>query len=322
MDVRPVLTNFYRYNFRDLLLKNQAEQTEQRPPARQQPLFANVITTRRSATYARPMPQPPAPQGVGEMKHAATEGGKTETPFTKDPALQQSDPKDDSWSLDTKVRQEVDTTYFKPPLSVRQRMEDRVRKCKKAGLPCPYADRNFNCSALFIRCGDRIQYGLPESVEQKNMPHTCLYRPKKSGAHIIIADRNKAIRDFCKNAIEVFYNYDEEKVATAGSAQEALDLLNSFKLEGKRCGLFICDTTLLGSAGFDVVTELFERNVNTDVILLKKEQEEFHKPQGFKGWEEIVPNKRLVKKVISKPFHSQDFIASLKEMDISQLLQS
>lgn len=318
MNVRPVITNFYRYNFKDLVEKKSTTDTGKTSEIKQ-PLFADVFISRREAM---PSPSSPAPQGIGEMKHAATEGGKAPIPEEQANDLKQVTGKDTDWTLESSLKYDVDANYYKPPLNVRQEMEDRVRKCKKANLPCHHADRNFNCSALYIRCGDRVQFAIPESTEQRNMPHVCLYRPKKYGGHILVIDSNKAIREFCKTSIEVFFNYDSDKIITAESGHRAIDILNNFKIEGKQCGLIICDTNLTGISGYEMVNELFDRNYNTEVIMTREQSHQISEPPDFRGLEEIVPNKAIVKKIITKPFHSQAFINSLKELDISHLLES
>ncbi len=318
MDVRPPALNLYRYNFQDLLLENAKERVA-RTGTRSDPLIAQVFVS-RSHTNAAPR----APQGVGEYKHAATRKTRTheksEVANTGD-TVQQVNEKDDSWLPESAFQYNAGRSYFKPPLSVRQRMESEVRKRKKAGLPCMYADKNFHCSALFIRCGDRIQYANPESIEQRNMPHTCLYRPRKAGKYILIVDDNKAVRDFCSNSIELFFNYNGNNIFTAGSGHEAVEQLTRFKLEGKACGLLICDTDLPGISGFEVVNELYNRNYNTEVLLTREEHSTLQAPPNFKGLREIIPEKAVVEKIISKPFHSQTFINALKSMDISYLFQ-
>ncbi len=318
MNVRPVITNFYRYNFKDLLANKPSEDTS-KSAEKKQPLIADIFVSRRSAV---PSASSPAPQGIGEMKHAATEIGKNPIPEDQAIDLKQVTEKDADWTLESALKNDIDANYYKPPLTVRQEMESKVRKCKKANLPCHHADRNFNCSALYIRCGDRIQFAIPESTEQKNMPHVCLYRPEKNGSYILIIDSNKAIRQFCKTSIEVFFKYDSDKIVTAESGHKAIDILNNFKIEGKQCGLIICDTNLTGISGYEVVDELFDRNYNTEVIMTKEQNQQFSEPPGFMGLQEIIPEQAIVKKIISKPFHSKTFINSLKEMDINQLLKS
>ena len=314
MDVRPPNLNLYRYDFRDLLLER-AETRTPTTPQRSEPLIADIFISRPPPRFA------PAPQGLGELKHAPTK--KSENPDIKDTTdtVQQVDEKDDSWLPESAFKYNAASSYYKPALEVRQRMENEVRKRKKAGLRCPHTDKNFHCSALFIRCGDRIQFANPETLEQKNMPHNCLYRPKRAGKYILIVDDNKAVREFCKNSIELFFNYKSENIITVGSGVEAIDALNRFKLEGKQCGLLICDTELPGISGYDVVDQLFERNYNTEVMLTKEQSRDLRQPYNFKGLREIVPKKTVVKKIISKPFHSLTFINALKSLDISHLFE-
>ena len=329
MDVRPPSLNLYRYNFRDLLLERARNRTT-RTPARSEPVITEIFVSRPPPRVVPAQDEPidntdqsvpPAPQGIGEIKHAATRTDENPGMENSADTVQQVDEKDDSWLPESAFKYNAASTYYKPTLEIRQRMENEVRKRKKAGLPCPHADNNFHCSALFIRCGDRIQFANPETIEQKNMPHECLFRPKRTGKYILIVDDNKAIREFCKNSIELFFNYQSENIVTAGSGFEAIEALNRFKLEGKQCGLLICDTVLPGISGFDVVDELFDRNYNTEVMLTKEQSRELHQPNDFKGLQEIVPKKTVVKKIISKPFHSQTFINALKNMDISHLFE-
>lgn len=314
MDVQRPNLNLYRYDFRDLLL----ERAQTRPASnasRSQPIIADIFVSRPSSSFA------PAPQGVGELKHAPTK--KSENPDREDTtdSVQPVNEKDDSWLSESAFKYNAASSYYKPALEVRQRMENEVRKRKKAGLPCPHADKNFRCSALFMRCGDRIQFANPETLEQKNLPHDCLYRPERTGKYILIVDDNKAVREFCKNSIELFFNYNSGNIVTVGSGVEAIEALNKFKLEGKQCGLLICDTDLPGISGYDVVDQLFERNYNTEVVLTKEQSRKQHNPHNFKGMQEIVPKKTVVKKIISKPFHSQTFINALKTMDVNHLFE-
>ncbi len=247
MEVQPPSLNLYRYNFQDLLLEKSKVRIVN-ADIKSDPLIAQVIVSRSTGHAVTP-----APQGVGESKHAATRTTDSVELENTGETVQQVKEKDDSWLTESAFRYNAGNSFFKPPLAVRQRMETEVRKRKRSGLPCPHADKNFNCSALFIRCGDRIQFGNPESLEQRNQPHSCLYRPKKAGKHVLIVDENKAVRDFCKNSIELFFNYDSDNIVTVESGYEAIEALNKFKLEGKQCGLLICDTELPGMSGFDVV---------------------------------------------------------------------
>jgi len=317
MDINPISINLYRYRFPDLLVDRGARAPQPlSQPKPEDTLVTHIFTSRSNARSVIP-----APQGIGETKHVYTK--PVQNPFvqTAEHPVQQLIQKDDSWFIDSAFKYTVGSNYYKPPLETREKMETEVRRCKKAGLPCPHADSNFHCSALFIRCGDRNQFASPETLEQRNLPHTCLYRPKKTGNYIVIIDENEAIRDFCKNSIEIFLDYSSEYIITGSSGFEAAEILNRLKTEGKQCGLLICDANLSGFTGFDVVNQLFDRNYNTDVVLFKNQNEVLRRPQEFKGLDEIVDSKTIVKKIISKPFHSSEFIAALKSMDLSHLTQ-
>jgi CheY-like chemotaxis protein len=317
MDIDPISINLYRYRFPDLLLER--ENRTALPLSQPKPedtLITHIFTSHSNARSIIP-----APQGVGEAKHTYSKSVQNPYAQTAEKPLEQVNQKDDSWFIESAFKYTVGSNYYKPPLETREKMESEVRRCKKAGLPCPHADNNFHCSALFIRCGDRNQFASPETLEQRNMPHTCLYRPKKTGKYIVIIDENEAIRDFCKNSIEIFLNYSSEYIITGTSGFEAAEILNKLKTEAKQCGLLICDANLSGITGFDIVNQLFERNYNTDVMLFKKQSEMLNQPQEFKGLNEIIDNKTIVKKIISKPFHSSEFINALKTMDLSPLFQ-
>ncbi len=101
------------------------------------------------------------------------------------------------------------------------------------------------------------------------------------------------------NSIELFFSYNRDNIVTAGSGLEAIEILNKFKLKGKQLGLLICDTTLPGISGFEVVNELYDRNYSAEVMLTREQNEKFNEPQNFKGLREIVPEKPVVKRLYS-----------------------
>jgi CheY-like chemotaxis protein len=137
--------------------------------------------------------------------------------------------------------------------------------------------------------------------------------------HILIVDENKAVREFCKNSIQLFFNFNGNLIETAGNGFEAIEILKRFKIQGKQCGLVICDTDLSGISGFEIVNELYNRNYNAQVILTRDEKTRSAAPRDFKGLREIIPEHAVVKKIIAKPFHSQTFIDAIKSMDINTL---
>jgi CheY-like chemotaxis protein len=316
MDVRPTNVNFYRYQFKDLLadrtLPRQRTSTDT-----SRPLIADVLISRSAANSS-----PPAPQGIGEMKHPVTNSATAPVIEEFTEPVEQPKEKDDTWFTDSSFKYILGSNYLKPQLSIREEIENEIRKRKKSGLPCPYTDRNNKCSMLFVRCGDRLQYGTPETQEQRNLSHSCLYRPETTGRYILIVDENKTIRDFCKNSIELFFKYDSKYIITAATGNEAIDILNRLKVEGKQCGLIICASTLPGISGYDIADELFLRNYNTEIIVSKEQGEKEKEPEKHSGNKEIIPHKTLVKKIITKPFHSSTFINALKNTEINHLFNT
>lgn len=316
MDVQPTNVNFYRYQFQDLLAD--------RTPPRQEtnvttsrPLIADVFISRSLANSS-----PPAPQGIGEMKHPFTNSGTAPMVEEMTGPVEQTKEKDDTWFTDSAFKYILGSNYLKPQLSIREEIENEIRRRKKRGLPCPYADKNNRCSLLYVRCGDRLQYGTRETQEQINLSHNCLYKPKAIGKYILVVDENKIIRDFCKNSIELFFKYESNKIVTAATGNEAIDILNRLKIEGKQCGLIICASQLPGISGYEIVDELFLRNYNTEVLLAKGQGEQQKEPVNYLGNKEIIPHKTLVKNIITKPFHSSTFINALKNMEINQLFKT
>lgn len=313
MDVQSLSRHLYRYKFKDL--KEKVGSKVFKPALSSKPLIAQVVVS-KAPTRVRP---PLIPQGIGELKHPITKKPDLNEVEYKPDVIDPVVKKDDSLLPESAFKYSAKSSYYKPSLSVRQNMEDEVRKRKKAGVSCPHIDKNNKCSALFIRCGARVQYAVPESLEQHNQTHTCLYKPKKIGPYILVIDRNKAFREFCRNTLELFFNYDKRKIVTAQSGHEAMKILNQFKMDGKICGLIICENRLPGFPGYEVVNQVYNRNYNTEIILTKEKDEKCRLPNNFKGLKEIIHHKTLVRKILTKPFHSEQFVKVLKGLDISSL---
>lgn len=306
--MKPNNINFYKYNLPNLESHNKS--VEKNVPIDKSDSF-EAVQNRVSNTII-------APQGLGELKHSATlkEGNSITTgTVSQTDSVQNVNAVNSAVTLASdKVFENKSDEFFKPPVDVRSQIEDEVRKRKMAGLPCPFADNNFHCSALAIRCGDRTQFANPENREQKNLPHDCLYRANKRGDHILIVDDNSVVCDFCKTSLELFFHEKKEHIRSATTGQKALDILNEFKLTSKQCGLLICSTNLSNPTGLQIIREVYNRNYNTDILLIwdefggklsKKEMEEI---------KEIVKDKNIIKAVLLKPFHSETFIEAIKKV--------
>jgi CheY-like chemotaxis protein len=307
MDIDPISNNFYRYKFREFLEKK----AESSPslPRRSDVLYADIFTREQPQKAA-----PPAPQDLGEIKqHTVDENLKKTDPNPQGFSLRQVETKDDSWKADSAPKYSILNNYG-IPTGVREDMEAEVRRLKKAGQPCPHCDSNGICSALFIRCGERRQFSLQESREQKNLPHRCHYSPYAPGRHILIVDSEKNIREFCKTTFEIFFKYESDKIITADSAEKAVEILNRFKQENRQVGLAIIASSMPGMSGYDLVNELFNRNFNLDVILLEGGETYTSKPADYRGDTPIVANRAMVVKTMPKPFHSEELIAIIREL--------
>jgi CheY-like chemotaxis protein len=313
MDMQPLSPNLYRLNFQDILLAR-SQQRIANNPTQSQTLFADIYTAGRSG-YIKPI----APQDLGEIKHSVTDLPRELELQDTTKTVQGLQQVQEQWSVDSALRYSIDNSLFKPPFSTRQKMEEEVRICKKSGLACPYTDKNHYCSALFIRCGERAQFAIPESLEQRNMPHPCLYRPEKQSEYILIIDNNPVLREFCKTSINLFLQYPLEKIVLASNGYEAIEILKKFKIESRICGLVITDAELPLMSGVEFINELYERNYNSSIALTKDQISNTSQPVNFKGMQQLVSGKTFVGTIISKPFHSATFISALKTMDSKHL---
>lgn len=314
MDVDPVLTGYYRYMFRDFLQRKSDEAELRRRTGSSGVVVADVF----QFSDAPKISSPEAPQGLGENKHFLDgENPEPENyPYVEN--VREIEEREDSWDSESAYKYMVGASYG-VPIDLRREMESEVRRVKMARMPCPHRDKNGVCSTLFIRCGDRKQFDFPETREEKNMPHHCHYNPGVVSRYILIVDDDRRVREFCKNAFELFFQYDGEKIVTAESAEKAVEKLNMFKKSEKLCGLAVIDTALPGMTGFELVNEIFERNFNVEVVLLEEEERRVHKPEGYLGDTEVFNHRPFVKKVITKPFHSETFVNSIREMALDAL---
>jgi CheY-like chemotaxis protein len=310
MAVDPVPDNYYRFQFREFLRKR-AESIPAQPVRDPDLLIADVFQKEQPIRQ-----MVPAPQDLGEIKHAF--GDKPETPFesgANETELKEVEPKDDRWLSDSSNKYSI-LAQFGIPVPVREEMEIEVRRSKKSGRPCPHRDNNSFCSALFIRCGERRQFSIKETREQKNLVHRCKYVPQSQGDYVLIVDDDKAIREFCKTTFELFSGYSEEKIVAVESTEKAIGVLNRIKQENSLCGLALIDSDLPGASGYKLVNELYLRNFNVDVIMMSGLVPHFPKPPDFLGDREIIPRKAIVVSVIAKPFHSEALIELLQSLSL------
>jgi CheY-like chemotaxis protein len=302
MDIKPFNEQLYRLRFQEYLREKDTKAEQKGNNL----LLADVYVS-HSPGYFRALPQ-----DIGELKHPAID----------EDAKQQVDAKElVPEILETAEKKNSDHGYrfilhdaSYSPWETRRRMEDIVRKTKRSSSPCPHCTQENLCSKPFLRCGDRVQYSTRETQKQRWMAHRCSYDPAAAGSFIILVDNDALFRDFLKNACLLFLGYAEEKILQASNGKEVVALLSRCKVENKRCGLVVSCIGLPGMNGFELVNEIFYRNFDTNIILMNEKKEQVKKPEDYAGETELVPGKPLVRAVLNKPFHSEDFVKIVKTL--------
>lgn len=307
--MKPNNINFYKYNFTNFV--SSVKPTGKSSPVNRGDSYETIQKGLNNSIIA--------PQGLGELKHSALP--KEQNYLNQSTGRNVSGIRDAISVTNDKIFDNKSEDFFKPPLNIRNKIEDEVRKRKLAGLACPFADNNNHCSALSIRCGDRTQYANPENREQKNMPHACLYRANKLGDHILIVDDNEAICSFCKTSLELFFHVKSDNISTASTGLRALEILNELKIASKQCGLLICSANLENSAGLHIIKEVFSRNYQTDILVTWDEKASKLPEADMKDMKYLITRKEIVKAVLLKPFHSETFIQSIKKIKENHALK-
>lgn len=308
MDLQPILPAYYRLRLNDALrgrLDMSARQVREADNA-DDLLFADVLTLKNISRL------PTTTQDPGEVKHPAL-GRKAQDETMPDavpvkPPEKPQKPSTMDQAHQYRVHSTLDLAQF------RRRMEDRVRRSKRAGSECQFKDADGQCTMLFIRCGDRLQYSMRESGDERRFYHKCTYDWHNKGAYVLIVDDDRNMRDFCKASFQLFMNHDAEKVLTASSFLNAIDILARSKVEGKKIGLVITDIMMPGRSGYDLVNELYDRNFELEIVLMREEHESLAEPPGYKGSAEILPNLPFVSGTLIKPFHSDTLMHEVKKL--------
>jgi CheY-like chemotaxis protein len=303
----PILPSYYR------LRLNEALQNRLDLPADTSDddttgdiLFSDVLTMKTIANR-----QPPAAD-PGEAKHVPFDK-KTSGDFAPntinikrlDPA---SEPQSADYARSYREQSRIDAS------DLRKKMEDRIRRCKRASSPCPFKDDNGQCGMPFVRCGDRLQFSMRETGVERQFFHRCTYDWRNRGENVLIVDDDPTMLDFCKSSFALFLNFDAEKIVTASSAAQAIDLLARSKVEGRKFGLVISDIVMPGRSGFDLVSELYNRNFDVEVVLMREAHELPVSPPDYRGEVEVLPNIPFVTTTLIKPFHSETLVAEVRKL--------
>jgi CheY-like chemotaxis protein len=309
METEKVLSAYYRLRLEDALrnrLELTANQVRRDASTVKQVIFSDVLTLENIRNQRVPAADP------GEMKHPALDrkslGDTIENSINVRQLEQAAGTASTDYAYRYQTQGKISSTDF------RRRMEDRVRRSKRAGLECPFKDDKGQCTMLFIRCGDRLQFSQRETGSERRFFHKCTYDWRNRGDHVLIVDDDRNMRDFCKSTFALFMHYDEAKITTAGSVDEAIDVLARSKVDGKRYSLIITDILMPDRTGYDLVNELYARNFEVEIVLMKEEHEMVGQPADYKGDAEVLPNRPFVSGILIKPFHSEKLILEVKKL--------
>jgi CheY-like chemotaxis protein len=307
MEPNSVLSDYYRLRFNDALRgRLELSASQIRSEAGKPILFTDVLTLQ---TIKNP---PLTSYDPGEVKHS---------PLDKKSL-------GDTGENSIPVKQPEQATMVSPPeyayryrmmstlnrSDTRKKMEDRVRRSKRAGLECPYKDENGQCTSLFIRCGDRLQFSMRENGQERAFFHKCTYDWRVRGNQVLIIDDDQTMLDFCASAFSLFMSFDKTRIRTASSVGQAIDILMRSKIEGGKFGLVITDILMPGRSGYDLVNELYDRNFDVEVVLMKEEREIAPFPAGYRGAAEVLPNRPFVSGILVKPFHSEKLVMEVEKL--------
>jgi CheY-like chemotaxis protein len=307
MEPNSVISDYYRLRLSDALrgrLELSANQV--RNEAAKPVVFADVLTLQNVGRQTVP------PIDPGEMKHSALDkkspGDTTENSI---PLKQVVEP-GPSTAMEYAHRYQTESRIDRS--NIRRKMEDRVRRSKRAGSACPYRDKNGQCTALFIRCGDRLQFSMRETGSERRYFHRCTWDWRNRGGNVLIVDDDEKMRDFCASSFSLFMNIDESRIATASSVDRAIDLIMRSKINGKKFGLVIADILMPGRTGYDLVNELYDRNFEVEIVLMKEERDAVSVPSGYRGTVEVLPNRPFVSGILIKPFHSDTLVMEVQKL--------
>jgi CheY-like chemotaxis protein len=307
MEPNGILSDYYRLRLSDALrgrLELSANQI--RNQVAKPVVFADVLTLQTIRNQTVP------PIDPGEMKHSTLDkkslGDTVENSIPLKPLVQP----DAATAMEYARRYQMESRIDHSDL--RRKMEDRVRRSKRAGSECPFKNENGQCSALFIRCGDRLQFSMRETGSERRYLHRCSWDWRNRGGKVLIVDDDEKMRDFCASSFSLFMHIDESGIVTASSVDRAIDALMRSKIDGNKFGLVITDILMPGRTGYDLVNELYERNFEVEIVLMKEEHDSVRVPSEYRGALEVLPNRPFVSGILIKPFHSDALVMEVEKL--------
>ncbi len=221
------------------------------------------------------------------------------------------------------IRAKIQNKTGKPPVgSVEMRLldEDKARRAKRARMECPFFNDGL-CGNLRIRCGEREQLGNPETEKQKNTPHRCNYSPdvSKEDINILVIDDEPLIIDLC---YEYFSNMgiERNRIIQAETLEDGYRVLREMKDNSKMVHLVLCDIKLKDKSGYDIVSYITERNMNSRIMLMSAYTSVDDRPDNYLGDEEIIEGEKVVGAVLRKAFRYSELLSCV-EKNLPGLIQ-
>lgn len=197
----------------------------------------------------------------------------------------------------------------------RLKTENEIRKLKRASRRCPFENNGY-CSNIFIRCGERQQFGVPENLPDRNKPHACNYRMRlnKSDLRVLVVDDDSLIREFCSDLL-LTMGFEKENIAYAQSVADAEEKLKIAKLRNKAFHVALIDIRMPGLSGYHLVNHLVERNFNTRILLMSGYAESSEKPSVYFGQFDIIPGRKVVNHFFKKPIAFAEIAEQFQEIE-------
>jgi CheY-like chemotaxis protein len=310
MNFGNILPHFYRIRFREYLKKAARRRARQQNKEESRRLvFADLFLSGDLAESE----EFPEPNEAGEINYGTIANEEAEFHAESQDIIPAPEAQDIDWKSISAYKSAFSKSTG-PIISRRAKLEDEIRRIKALSQPCPCRNERGICAVPFIRCGDRYQFAVRESVRQQSKPHPCLYQPGSEGDYVIIVDNDACASESVRKTLELHCNIEEKKIISIDSAENAVGILNRFKQENRRAALLIIDEDMPNMSGYKLVNEIYARNHNARVILMHDPAASVQKPRDYAGDIYITPRKRVVHVSLAKPVHCDILIKTMSEV--------
>jgi hypothetical protein len=151
-----------------------------------------------------------------------------------------SDPEEDILSRAIRENiKEISGADLENELAGRIRLENRIRKIKRAGKECPFYSKG-TCTCIVFRCGERQQFSTPEEEKDTHTTYRCNYQPilTLNEFYVLIVDDDEVLRELC---MELFQNLGikKEQIDTVANVEEAQARLIEGKIQNRQYSIVL-----------------------------------------------------------------------------------